>query len=593
MTVNQLTDWVSRWVPHVLLGSVCAGLVLALAVQARPLAWMAAPALAVLAAVDDGSRRLVLLAVALAIGGWVWGSVRLAALDRSELAPRAGDVDHALVAVTGPPRPGRFDVRAPAEVRQWGGQPLHEPVLLELPPERSPPPQGALLDVLAEVKLPRGPQEPGGFDERRWLQRQGIHVVIRALHARLVGHRGGFWGVADRLRAWLARSLAPGVTGERHAVLEGIVLGADEGLSDDLRNDFRASGLYHLLAVSGQNVTFISLGILGLAWLLTIPRWLGELAVLLSIAAYVLAVGLQPSVVRAGVAGALASLAWLAARPRDRWYFLLGGAVALLAWNPYSLLDPGFELSFTAVAAIFLAVPRIEALLAGYPVPGRLATMVAVSAACSLATAPVLLIQFGTVPLYSVPANAFAEPVVGPLLGFGLVTAVLGTVLPPAAVGLAWVNGWLAAYLATCARVAGGLPGAQVSSFHAVLPLACGALFLLAVARLRPPRLPKALALVGAVLVGILLWHLHQQTAAASTSVPLTAHTQRTGPEYPATMLARDVRLATARAHLPADGQRSSQDRPRARAPPPPLRRRCRGGSVRPCGRGRRRCRLV
>jgi hypothetical protein len=89
------------------------------------------------------------------------------------------------------------------------------------------------------------------------------------------------------------------------------------------------------------------------------------------------------------------------------------------------------------------------------------------------------------------------------------------------------------------------------------------------------------------------LWHLRQQTAAASTLVPVAAHTQGAGPEYRATMLARDVRGATARTHLPADGQRSSQDRSRARAPPPPLRRRCRGGSVRPRGRGRRRGRLV
>ena len=57
------------------------------------------------------------------------------------------------------------------------------------------------------------------------------------------------------------------------------------------------------------------------------------------------------------------------ARPSDRWYFLLLGAAVLLAWNPYSLLEPGFQLSFTAVAAIFVAVPRLERSLAGYPVP--------------------------------------------------------------------------------------------------------------------------------------------------------------------------------------------------------------------------------
>ena len=56
--------------------------------------------------------------------------------------------------------------------------------------------------------------------------------------------------------------MAPGVHGERRAVIAGIVLGEDEGLSEELRTRFRASGLYHLLAVSGQNVVFIAGGAL-------------------------------------------------------------------------------------------------------------------------------------------------------------------------------------------------------------------------------------------------------------------------------------------------------------------------------------------
>ena len=117
----------------------------------------------------------------------------------------------------------------------------------------------------------------------------------------------------------------------------------------------------------------------------------GELGALAAIGGYVLAVGWQPSIVRAGVAGALASLAWLAARPRDRWYFLLVGAAVLLAWNPYSLLEPGFQLSFGAVGAIFIGVPPLERRLEGYPAPRWLRAVIAVSVACGVATAPILL----------------------------------------------------------------------------------------------------------------------------------------------------------------------------------------------------------
>ena len=157
--------------------------------------------------------------------------------------------------------------------------------------------------------------------------------------------------------------------GVRRALVLGVVLGEDEGLPEDVKQDFRASGLAHLLAVSGQNVAYIAIGIFGLGWLLRIPRVFRELMTLGAIAAYVLAVGWQPSVIRAGVAGALASLAWLAARPRDRWHFLAVGALVLLAWTPTSLLEPGFQLSFAAVAGIFVGVPRLNARLDGYPVP--------------------------------------------------------------------------------------------------------------------------------------------------------------------------------------------------------------------------------
>src|SRR5215211_2080860 len=81
-------------------------------------------------------------------------------------------------------------------------------------------------------------------------------------------------------------------------------------LSEELRARFRASGLYHLLAVSGQNVALIVGGVLMLAYWIGLSRMVGEVIALSAIAGYVLAVGWQPSVVRAGVAGALASLAW-------------------------------------------------------------------------------------------------------------------------------------------------------------------------------------------------------------------------------------------------------------------------------------------
>ena len=454
---------------HVLLAALCVGIAAANVARFSLIGLgTSAGLLLVVEIAGIGATRLWLVAATILLVGWLWGSARLDALDRSVLLGRVDTAERSRLVVTGPARASRFELRLPARTVRFGTLRFSEAVLLELPLGRAPP-QGAVIDAITTVRLPR--PKAHGFDERTWLRHQGVHVVLRADRWRMVGRRGGLGGVADRIRAALAGSIATGLHGERRAVVQGIVLGDEQALSDHLRRRFRASGLYHLLAVSGQNVALVAAGALALAWLAGVPRWLGQLAALAAIGAYVLAVGAQPSVVRAGVSGALVSLAWLAARATDRWYFLLLGALVLLAWNPYDLLDAGFQLSFAAVAAIFLAVPRLTSVLEGYPVHRKLAAAIAVSVACGVFTAPILWFQFHSVPLLTVPANAAAEPAVAPLLYLAFTAALVSALFPPAAAAVAWLNGWCAAYLAACARLFGGLPGAQVQSGRGLVVL--------------------------------------------------------------------------------------------------------------------------
>jgi competence protein ComEC len=302
-----------------------------------------------------------------------------------------------------------------------------------------------------------------------------VHAVLQLDEWHLVGRRGGLGGVADALRRYLRASIARGLSGERAAVVVGVVLGDENGLSDGLRQRFRAAGLYHLLAVSGQNVVLVAGSVLAVAWVLGISRLVAQLGAIAAIAAYVLAVGAQPSIVRAGIAGGLCSLAWLTARVADRWQLLLVGAIALLAWNPYTLFDAGFQLSFAAVVAIFVLVPRVQGVLAGYPL-GGLRPGIAVSAACGIATAPILWLQFHSLQLLAIPANLLAAPAVVPLLALALAAAAVGPLSPSAAAAFAWLNGWCAAYLAAVARVVGGLPFAQIRSTPALLVLLSGGL---------------------------------------------------------------------------------------------------------------------
>lgn len=244
--------------------------------------------------------------------------------------------------------------------------------------------------------------------------------------------------------------------------------------------------------------------------MLRLSRHVRELSILATIAAYVFAVGWQPSVVRAGVAGALASLAWLAARPTDRWHFLALGAFVLMAWMPTSLLEPGFQLSFVAVGAIFVAVPRVRRRLDGYPVPAAVADAVSVALACGVVTAPIVLFHFGEAPLYTVLANVVAFVAAPLVLGLGLLAAVVDPVSPGAAAGLAALAGWAAAWLELVARVVAGLPRAQVDTRMLATVAAIGVATWLVVRRLRrlarPGGVLVPLALGGVVVVTSTAW---------------------------------------------------------------------------------------
>lgn len=506
--------------PALLVWSACTGVALSIWVRPPPLL-LAVAAVAVLACAltTHDTRRLAFAAAALVLVGLWWGAVRNDALEQSYLAGRLGQPASARVVVTGPVRRTPFALRIPAEVRRFGDDAIRERVLLELPPERAPP-QGAVLELRVRPVAPRGPET--GFDERGWLVRRGVHVVVRGDGGwRIVGRRGGIGGVGDRLRAHVEATLARGTAGERRRLLAGIVLGEDSEIDPGLRDAFQASGLMHLLAVSGQNVAIVAFGVVLATRILGLGRLAGEALAIAVVLAYALAVGWQPSVVRAAVAGTLASLAWIVARPRDRWHALGVGALVLLLWMPRAVLEPGFQLSFAAVAAIFVVLPRLSGVPDAYPVPRGLWDVFVVAVTCGLVTAPIVWLHFGRVALWTVPANVAAEPAMPPLISLSLAAAAIEPVSPDVATALAWLAGWCAWWLALVARVVADWPSAQVSSPFVIV--AAGVVVAAVALVRRLPRYRRRDAIAGLVSLAL------TATAVACALRPAPAWTAPTG----------------------------------------------------------------
>lgn len=263
-----------------------------------------------------------------------------------------------------------------------------------------------------------------------------------------LGHRDR---IHDRAEAALGQGMPP-----REAELaRGFVLGEDDRIDAVTVEDFRRAGLSHLLAVSGQNVALLGLLVMPLLALLGMPLRTRLVWVLAAIALYVPLAGGGPSLVRAGVMGALGLLATLAGRRSSRLYALAVAAVVTLAIDPGIGGDVGWQLSFAAVLGILaLAAPLRGAIVARIGAGswrGLLAEGAAVTIAATLATAPLIAFHFGAFSTLTLLANLLVLPAVAPAMWLGMLASI-GAQVPgfPAAIP----NALAAPLLAYIAQVA-------------------------------------------------------------------------------------------------------------------------------------------
>ncbi len=288
------------------------------------------------------------------------------------------------------------------------------------------------------------------------LRRRGMALALDADRVEPTGAgRSGLAGAVDRVRARAEKALGRGMPTGEAALARGFVLGQDDAIDAATREDFRRSGLAHLLAVSGQNVVLLCL----LAWPLLAVLGLtlrARLLVLLAlIALYVPVTGAGPSIQRAGVMGAAGIVAALADRPRSRWYALLLAAVLTLALNPRASEEVGWQLSFAAVIGIFLWTARLASLLSGDAARGSarraLAEGVAMTVAATVATAPLMVHHFEAFSPAAVPANILALPAVAPAMWLGMLTAIAGQIPALPVEPLNWLDSLCLAYIAQVA----------------------------------------------------------------------------------------------------------------------------------------------
>ncbi|HEY8451080.1 MAG TPA: ComEC/Rec2 family competence protein [Natronosporangium sp.] len=263
--------------------------------------------------------------------------------------------------------------------------------------------------------------------------------------------------VAGSLRAGLQRACDP-LPDEPGGLLPGLVVGDTSRLEPSVENDFRATGMTHLTAVSGSNVAIVVGFVLLLARWGRASPWTAAGACGLALVGFVILVRPSPSVVRAATMGAVGLLALATGRPRAALPALGATVAVLVIVDPELAGDPGFALSVLATGGLLLLAPKWRDALRRRGVPSGVAEALAVPAAAQLACAPVVAGLSGVVSLVAVPANLLAVPAVAPATVLGVAAAAASPVWPAGAEFAAWLGHWPAWWLVLVARYGAQLP---------------------------------------------------------------------------------------------------------------------------------------
>ncbi len=451
---------IDRHPRHLVLAAIVAGLlagprwpgaVPALALAVALVAWRPAPAVA--------AALALIVAAAL-------GAARRDALDQSVLPVAFGRSVRVAVTLLEPPRPRAYGARA--AVARLGD----EDVYLRAPRTVAWPPgveAGDIVSVNGRLRA-LGPFES-------YLRLRNVHGGLVADAIAATGRRrDGVAGAVDGIRRRAERVLDHDLPPSLAALYRGMVLGQDAGLPDDMRDDFNAAGLSHLVAASGENVVLLSTLAFALCAALGIGLRARYAIVIAAIVLYVPLAGAGASIQRAGVMGVTGVVAAYAGRRSSRVYALLLAAAVTLAVNPRADEDVGWQMSFAAVVAIMTLTGPIQRLLTRRGVPRTLAQATAITTAATLGTAPIIAARFGTLSLASLPANVAAAPAVAPIMWLGMLASAVAQIAPSLAAPLATAAALPLAYVAWVAHTAARAPHANVHAAALPVALVCGAI---------------------------------------------------------------------------------------------------------------------
>jgi competence protein ComEC len=301
---------------------------------------------------------------------------------------------------------------------------------------------GERIRFPAKLKGFKNFNNPGGFDYRSYMRRQGLALMAIVSNAQYVvpmgkGDPGLVVKTLEKVRAPVRRFFGKRLPYAQGPLYGALILGERQGLTSELREPFDRSGLGHIMAVSGLHLGLVAwLSFVSLRWLLSlsyrlilmadIRKW-AAIMTTFPVIGYGLITGLQVSSQRAMVMVLVFLWSFVLGRQKDVWSSLSLAALLILAVKGYSLFATSFQLSFIAVAGILWLAPLIFSRLPksgmrddpskGKEILRAIVTyavgLIAVTAAATIITVPLIAHHFQRFSAVALPANLTVVPIIG------------------------------------------------------------------------------------------------------------------------------------------------------------------------------------
>jgi competence protein ComEC len=326
---------------------------------------------------------------------------------------------------------------------------------------------GREIMVSGKLNLPKGKTNPRGFDYRSYLCHSGVSATLFAaerniqpqdnVKGNLMVKAGLF--IRDRIVRVINRSLPP----QQAGLLNGMLIGYREGLTEEVEDMFSRSGLTHIMAVSGANIAFIMLPLVFIFKKLRFKKTFSNILIIGILIMFTFVTGFEPSVLRAVIMAVVVLVGQIIMRETEIYTSIAFAAVALLLYNPGSLFSIGFQLSFAATISLVLFYKNIKNMIDFSFIPEFIVDVLASTLAAQVGVLPVTVFYFNKISIVSILSNLIVLPVLEFITILGALMAVFGQVHIGLSILLGYCNNALLSFVLFATKVTAEVPYSVVT----------------------------------------------------------------------------------------------------------------------------------